>query len=478
MENIENIHKILGQVQPREGRLTDLYTVPSNTQANVNLRIVNTSSHPDKVRIALSKNSATYNVKHCIAYDYSVPAESDFLFFSGIALAPNDTIRVLSNLGFISFTADGGTTPYTGPPPPTAYGLFGWGGNRHRNLGLDDMINRSYPVQVGGLTDWIDVNAGYHTTIALKIDGTLWSWGCEFDGALGQGSGAPEYSSPVQIGSDDVWASIVTSGFGQHFSAAIGMDGTLWTWGNNNHDQLGIGSKPNQSWPVQVGLLTNWKSVSCGEFGFMVAVKTDGTLWSWGSNDSGQLGDATTIDKSSPVQVGLLTNWESVACGYNHTIAVKTDGTLWSFGNNNYGQLGIGNTIAKSSPVQVGLNSNYLTDWASVSCGYNHSMVIKTNGTLWAFGENNFGQLGIGSKLTQSWPVQVGSLNTWASVSCGHYHTLAIKTDGTLWAWGSNDSGQLGDATTIDKSSPVQVGLLTNWKRVYCGMDYTMAING
>jgi alpha-tubulin suppressor-like RCC1 family protein len=481
MENIENIHKILGQLVPSGGVLTEIYTVPDGAQANVNLIIVNMGAE-DKIRIVLSKAGAVYNVRQCIAYDYIVPINSPPLNFSGIALAPTDVIKVYSLTGTTAFNIDGGTTPYTGPPPPTGFGLFAWGWNSaHGTLGDGTMIDRSSPVQIGDLTDWANINAGYHNTASIKTDGTLWTWGCEFDGGTGQGAGATEKSSPVQVGSETNWANISGSGYGQHFGAAIKTDGSLWVWGHNSHGQLGLGDIITRSSPVQVGNLNNWKSVSCGgsqgetDTGFMAAIKTDGTLWAFGDNSYGQLGDGTRINKSSPVQVGKLTNWKSVSCGNNHVSAIKTDGTLWVWGNNGDGELGQGNIINRSSPVQVGL----LNNWKMASCGqWCYTLAIKTDGTLWAFGDNSYGQLGDGTSLNKSSPVQVGLLNLWDIVSCGYRHTAAIKTDGTLWIWGTNNYGELGDLTIVPKSSPVQVGSLDTWVQVSCGYNYTMAISG
>jgi len=203
-----------------------------------------------------------------------------------------------------------------------------------------------------------------------------------------------------------------------------------------------------------------------------VTLKTDGTIWAWGYNYGGQLGDGTTVDKSSPVQAGSDTNWSSVAAGQYYTIAIKADGTLWAWGANNYGQLGDGTTTNSSSPIQVGADS----DWSSVAAGYDHTIAVKTDGTLWAWGGNGLGQLGDGTTTNSSSPLQVGSDTNWSSVAAGLYYTIAIKTDGTLWSWGRNYLGQLGDGTTVDKSNPVQVGTDTNWSSVAGGSAYTIAL--
>jgi alpha-tubulin suppressor-like RCC1 family protein len=347
--------------------------------------------------------------------------------------------------------------------------LWSWGNNNCGQLGLGNMIYHSSPVQVGSLTNWKSVSAGFNHTIATKTDGTLWSWGNNNCGQLGLGN-LISRSSPVQVGSRTNWKS-VSAGctlFCIH-TLATKTDGTLWSWGVGSDGRLGLGTVINHSSPVQVGSLTNWSSVSAG-FNHTIATKTDGTLWSWGlSGFSGTLGLGNLISRSSPVQVGSLTNWSSVSAGNNHSLATKTDGTLWSWGTGATGRLGLGTVINHSSPVQVGS----LTNWSSVS-GANHSLAIKTDGTLWSWGTGATGRLGLGTVINHSSPVQVGSLTNWSSVS-GANHSLAIKTDGTLWSWGTGATGRLGLGTVINHSSPVQVGSLTNWSSVSAGEVHSLA---
>jgi alpha-tubulin suppressor-like RCC1 family protein len=266
---------------------------------------------------------------------------------------------------------------------------------------------------------------------------------------------------------------------GYNHSLAIKTDGTMWSWGRNFGGALGLGNTTNYSSPKQVGALTYWSSISGGEF-HNLALKTDGTMWSWGRNTYGQVGDNTTTNKSSPVQIGALTTWLKVSAGFYHTVAVKTDGTLWSWGYNGRGELGDGTTTDKSSPVQVGS----LTNWSSVSASNYHSLAIKTDGTMWAWGYNSFGStgiLGVGDTITRSSPTQIGALTNWSTIPAtmkGAF-SLAIKTDGTLWTWGYNDRGQLGIGTAGNyqgRSSPVQVGALTTWSKIAAGQRHSTAI--
>jgi alpha-tubulin suppressor-like RCC1 family protein len=299
--------------------------------------------------------------------------------------------------------------------------------------------------------------------------GEIWSVGSNFEGRLGLGD-VVDRSSPVQIGISTRWRTVAQRGSGS--VAAIGDDGTLWTWGDNSSGQLGSGTVVARSSPVQVGLLTNWKYAECFDSS-MLGVKVDGTLWAWGQGGAGNLGLPAATARSSPVQVGLLTNWKQVSTSSSFSGAVKNDGSLWMWGNNQFGQLGLGTIITRSSPVQVGL----LRDWKQLSLGSTTSYAIKTNGTLWAWGDGEFGQLGINTGADfRSSPVQVGSLTTWKYVSGGINMAVAIKTDGTLWAWGENTSGKLGLSDTVNRFSPVQVGNLTNWKHVCTTSDGFYAV--
>jgi len=363
-----------------------------------------------------------------------------------------------------------------GVAPPSQDGLWMWGYNSDGQLGLDDTADRSSPVQVGSLTTWDKIACGSgHTLVVKTDDGTLWAWGNNYHGQLGTGNRTYR-SSPVQVGGLTNWETIDAA---ENYSIAIKTDGTIWAWGRNNNGQLGTGNTWSRSAPTQIGSLTNWESVACG-YTQAAAIKTDGTLWTWGNNYYGQLGlGYIYTPKSSPVQVGSLTDWTKVSSGANYMVALKTNGTLWAWGSNTHGQLGLGNITNRSSPVQIGS----LTNWSDIDCGQLYVMVTKTDGTLWTWGYNNYGQLGLGDRTSRSSPVQVGSLTTWDKIACGSgstsknpSHTSTIKTDGTLWAWGENDSGELGLGDKVHRSSPVQVGSLTIWKSIVCGNYHTGGI--
>jgi alpha-tubulin suppressor-like RCC1 family protein len=307
--------------------------------------------------------------------------------------------------------------------------------------------------------------------MAIKTNGTLWSWGYNIHGALGHNN-VISRSSPVQIGATNNWNLISV---GQYQAAAIKTDGTLWTWGLNGNGEL---SQPGTyiSSPTQVGTNTNWSKIVMSSA--VLAIKTDGTLWSWGTNGfRGRLGQNFSTNSGtggtlgSPTQIGTGTTWNNINVS-EAMMATKTDGTLWVWGSNDVGQLGIGSTqsYGRSSPVQLGSNTN----WSILTRG-GITGAIKTDGTLWLWGRNGYGKLGLNLRESNepvaTSPRQVGTDTTWNDVTCGTDTVLATKTNGTLWSWGQIQSGSLGqndnyDGNFVHRSSPTQVGALTTWNQI------------
>lgn len=257
---------------------------------------------------------------------------------------------------------------------------------------------------------------------------------------------------------------------GNNFTLGIKTDGTLWAWGRNNFGQLGNGNNTDQLTPIQIGNENNWNIISAGSY-HVLAIKNDGTLWAWGQNIYGQLGNNSTLNSNIPIQIGTDNNWFQISSGGGHTLALKNNGTLWSWGLNSDGQLGHTSGIGAQIPVQIG-NS---TDWYSISASRLTSFALKQDNTLWAWGNNDFGVLGDGTSISKSIPVQIGT-NEWNKVSAGGFHTIAIKTNGTLWAWGLNDYGQAGSVSGTNFTSPHQVGSDSNWERVYAGEKHSYAL--
>ncbi len=256
---------------------------------------------------------------------------------------------------------------------------------------------------------------------------------------------------------------------GAYHTIAIKTDGTLWAWGQNDYGQIGDGTLINKNSPVQIGSANDWIAISAGNF-HNLAIKANGTLWAWGINSGGQIGDGTVINKSTPVQVGIATDWTGISAGGGHNIARRSAGTLWSWGSNVYGQLGDGTNTQRNSPVQIGSATN----WVDFSAGSDHSIALKSDGTLWGWGRNTFGQVGDGTTTSRNSPLQIGSETNWAKVSASYYHNLAIKTNGTLWGWGNNQYGQVGDGTIIQRPAPVQAGVATDWVEIEGGLYHSI----
>ena len=337
---------------------------------------------------------------------------------------------------------------------------WGWGGNGQ--LGLGDNDGRATPTQVGTDSDWASMASGGIHTLAVKTNGTLWAWGRNTSGQLGNGTTTASNvttSTPVQAGTATDWASVTV---GSGYSLAIKTNGTLWAWGSNDNGQLGLGdngSGTHRTSPTQIGMDTDWASVTAGG-SHTIAVKTNGTLWAWGNNSNGQLGlgnSGSATNKNTPTQIGNTTDWASVTAGIQYTIAVKVDGSLWAWGQNSVGQLGLGDTDNRNSPEQVGTATGWKSSVAATWIN-NHTIAIKTDGSLWAWGQNNFGQLGLDDTTSRNEPTQIGTATDWESMATNDSgHTLAIKADGSLWAWGENGSRQLGDGTTTQRNAPVRI---------------------
>ena len=334
--------------------------------------------------------------------------------------------------------------------------LWVWGSNSSGQLGDGTNNDSNIPIQIGTDNNWQSVSCSGHT-LAIKNDGTLWSWGNNSWGQLGNGN-TNNTNIPIQIGTDNNWQQVVA---GSRGSVGIKTDGTLWAWGFNGYGQFGNGTYTSSNIPIQIGRDNNWQQISMGDYYHTVAIKTNGTLWAWGSNANGQLGDGTTIDKISPIQIGTDNRWKYVSAGMVNNIALKTDGTLWAWGENSVGQLGDSTYISVSTPKQIGK----ATSWLYLSTVKNHTIALKADGTLWAWGSNANGQLGNGTSgyyTSRNYPVQIGSESSWHIINAGYTNSAAIKDGGLLYEWGSNANGELGDGSNTDKSTPVGLSCPTN----------------
>lgn len=450
--------------------------------------------------------------------------------------------------------------------------LWAWGKNERGQLGNGNTENTNVPVQVGTDTDWISVSAGSKHVIALKNDGTLWAWGYNYFGQLGNGTTSgwsQAFPDPAQIGTDTDWTSIST---GYNHNLALKANGTLWAWGENTLGQIGDGASSNVTTPTQVAIDSKWRTISAGAF-FSTAIKTDGTLWAWGDNYYGQLANGNTTGSSTPVKIGNEL-YKNIDAGRNHIVALRTDGTVWAWGDelgennnqatipthkpelsgiiqisagegyslalksngeiytwgkNNYGQFANGNT--STTPTQIaayngnksneiimvgaghgfsnavlysngtlkawGYNSDYnlglgtdtdeLSPVAiplaennniSVSTGFGTTLVLKDNGTAWGWGDNGSGAIGTNSgEEYEINPIQIGETNDWISIVAGSFTSAGIKSNGTLWIWGSNFYGEVGDGTKNHAYEPKQVGTNDDrWASISIGGFHTIAV--
>jgi alpha-tubulin suppressor-like RCC1 family protein len=357
--------------------------------------------------------------------------------------------------------------------PPDAFrqgNLWNWGRNAYGQLGNNNTTQSNTPVTtLSGGANWKQVANGTSYTTAIKTDGTLWGWGGNFFGNLGINNTTDRPTPVTTFAGGTNWKQVSC---GDNNTAAIKTDGTLWTWGANFFGALGTndatGSNHRTTPVTTFAGGTNWKQVNCGLY-HTSAIKTDGTLWNWGRNGEGQLGVNDTNNRCTPVTTFLGgNNWKQVSAGALYTAAIKTDGTLWTWGRNVEGQLGVNDTTQRNTPVTTFAGG---TNWKQVAGVYICTAAIKTDGTLWTWGSNSDGQLGInvaGATTGRTTPVTtfVGGTN-WKQVGGGYYHTSAIKTDGTLWNWGKNNFGQLGVNDTNTRCTPVTtfIGGIA-WKQV------------
>jgi alpha-tubulin suppressor-like RCC1 family protein len=349
-----------------------------------------------------------------------------------------------------------------------------WGSNACGVLGDGTTTSRSSPVSVvGGFTDWCQISAGSNHSLAIRTNGTAWARGWNGCGRLGDNT-TTDRSSPVSVvGGFSDWCQVSAS---REHSLALRTNCSLWAWGLGTCGRLGDGTVTNRSSPVSVvGGFTDWCQVSAG-CGHSLAIRTNGTAWAWGCNGCGRLGDDTTTDRSSPVSVvGGFSDWCQISAGCAHSLAVRTNGTAWAWGNNAQGRLGDGTVTTRSSPVSV---VGGFSDWCQVSAGGSHSLAVRTNGTAWAWGLGTCGRLGDNTTTSRISPVSVvGGFTDWCQISAGDAHSLGLRTNGTLWAWGFNGQGRLGDGTVTSRLSPVSVvGGFSDWCQISAGGYHSVAI--
>ena len=317
--------------------------------------------------------------------------------------------------------------------------------------------------------------AGGSHTLAVGADGSLWAWGNNAFGQLGNGvpGTANNRRIPTRIGAAGNWTAV--SAAGSH-TLAIGTDGSLWAWGLNAWGELGIPGG-NRSIPTRVGADTGWASVAAG-INFSAAVGAGGTLWTWGSNSNGQLGDGGSTPRNTPARIGTDAGagWVSVSAGMWHGVALGTDGSLWAWGANLWGQVGEGDGVESLRNPVTRIRTEGTATWVAVSAGSSHNVAICSEGFLWAWGDNRQGQLGLGHSTATGIPARIETDYgiTWVSATAGDNFAMAVSRDGRLWGWGVNRHGQLGPAANVP--TPAQIGDATNWVYVSAGVGHTVAV--
>lgn len=317
--------------------------------------------------------------------------------------------------------------------------LVASGMNDSGQLGVGDTFSRSLFHTLPAIPDVADFWAGRNVSYLRKTNGTLWSCGSNYFGLAGLGGSPSLTSNFLQVGADTNWKQVA---IGLNHVIGIRTDGTLWSWGYGEYGQLGLGSSSVKTTPTRVGTATDWMMVAAGNE-HSLAIKTNGTLWAWGRNESGRLGDGTTTNRNVPVQIGSSTQWQSITAGAAHSLAVQTDGSLWAWGGNGYGQLGDSSNSTRNTPVQIGTGQQ----WKSASAGSLHSLALRSDNTLWAWGANAQGQHGLGDTAARNSPQQVAPGETWLEYAAGFFHSVAVKSNGSIALWGSNAYGQLGPAS-------------------------------
>ena len=330
--------------------------------------------------------------------------------------------------------------------------VWTWGANSSGQLGDSSNTQRKTPVQAGTLTGVTAVAAGANHTLALKSDGTVWAWGANGSGQLGDSSNTNR-NAPVQVTATG-FTGIIAIAAGDNHSLALKNDGTVWTWGENSNGQLATGGTAARNSPAAVVNFNGVAAIGAGG-NFTVAVKSDGTMKSWGQNGNGQLGDGTTSGAVNPVSVSSVSAASLAVGGNAHTLALKTDATLLAWGYNFYGQLGDNSTTQRTTAVPV----SSLSGVTSMAAGFHHSVAALSDGSVVGWGRNQSGQVGDGTSGTNRIvPVAVTNVSNIVVVGAGQYHSVAVSSDGVVWTWGQNDSGQIGDGTSgTNRLDPVKI---------------------
>lgn len=331
--------------------------------------------------------------------------------------------------------------------------LRAWGANGSGQLGLGDTNNRARATRVApGTTRWRSLAGGSRHSCGIAEDGSLYCWGVNVHGQLGVGDTA-DRDTPTRVGAASDWVEVTCGGL---HSCGLRAGGTLWCWGANPAGQLGLGSETgDQTAPRRVGAEQGWRGLAA-KARFNCALRSDESLWCWGDNSDGQLGQGDTTDRRAPVQVAAGTRWAQVRMGPLHTCAVTANRELFCWGLNDFGQLGTGDTTSSRAPRRVGVER----DWALVSGGFEHSCGVRSDGSLWCWGNGALGRLGVEGDPSRTSPTRVSwTRSRTRDVVTGQGHTCALDDTNALRCWGDNSAGQVGDEASSARSEPRAVCL-------------------
>jgi alpha-tubulin suppressor-like RCC1 family protein len=361
--------------------------------------------------------------------------------------------------------------------------MWSWGYNNNGGLGDNTTNNRSSPVSVIGSHSFVDMATGERVSWALKADGSIWAWGRGLIGELAQGNVTVNRSSPVSVVGSITWKQVQGSIFTgaallNDLVGPAGLPGVLgvgfdaWLWGYNTFGQVGDNTAVagGRTSPISVVGGISFRQISGGLL-HSLGLNVNGTAWAWGNNSYGAIGDNTTTNRSSPVSVVGGHNFTQVAGGNPtgggaNSFGLKSDGTMWAWGNDAGGGLGQNDVVHRSSPVSVVGAHNFIQIAESTG--------LKSDGSAWCWGRNSYGQIGDGSATQRSSPTSVVGTHSFIQISAGNRnlrgHRVALKSDGSAWAWGINSvAGQLGDNTANNRSSPVSVVGAHSFVKVACG---------
>jgi alpha-tubulin suppressor-like RCC1 family protein len=374
------------------------------------------------------------------AYTFSVKARD----YAGNLSAASNEVTVKTEASLPMMVSAGSNQTYTLKSDGS---IWSWGNNSSGQLGNGSLSSALSAKQTVNMSSMISISAGGSFGLGLKSDGTVWGWGQNTMGQLGNTVLTEQQYLPQKI---EGFNSVVAVSAGNTHSLALKNDGTVWAFGSNIFGELGIGSNSNMYTPTKIPSLTGVKAISAGMF-YSLALKTDGTVWVWGSNSYGQLGDGTTDNRLTPVKITSLSAVNSISAGLYHSLALKEDGTVWAWGSNSNGQLGDGTTSSRMTPVKV----SSLTGVSQIAAGMYHSLA-KNTVAVYSWGSNASGQLGNNSSYNSSVPVAISSLSVTKDIDAGYSHN-GVVTSTSVMTWGSNINGQLGNGTLTDAGIPVTV---------------------